>query len=61
MTEAEFESIRLWVRRDRPYGTESWTRSTAAQFDIQSSLRSRGTQRRGGHKDSFSRMDDVIG
>ena len=47
MTEAEAESIRLSIRRDRPYGTESWTRATAAHLGLESSLRSRGAQRRG--------------
>jgi len=47
MTEAESEAIRLSIRRDRPYGTESWTRSTAALLGLQSSLRSRGAQTRG--------------
>ena len=28
-TEAEAESIRLSIRRDRPFGSESWTRVTA--------------------------------
>jgi len=46
MTEAESEATRLPIRRNRPYGTESWTRSTIAQLDLQSSLRSRGAQRR---------------
>jgi putative transposase len=46
MTEAESEAIRLSLRRDGPYGTESWARSTAAQLGLQSSLRSREAQRR---------------
>jgi putative transposase len=46
ITEAEAESIRLSIRRDRPYGTESWIRSTAAQLGLESSLRSRGPQKR---------------
>jgi putative transposase len=48
MTEAESEAIRLSIRRGRPYGTESWTRSTAAKLGLQSSLRSRGAQKSGG-------------
>jgi len=39
MTEAESEVIRISIRQDRPYGTESWTRSTTAQLGLQSSLR----------------------
>jgi len=38
MHEAESEAIRLSMPRDRPYGTESWTRSTAAQLGLQSSF-----------------------
>ncbi len=45
MTEAESEIIRLSIRRDRPFGTEIWTRSTAAKLGLQSSLRSRGAQK----------------
>ena len=40
MTEAECEAIRLSIRRDRPYGTESWTRLTAKKLGLESSLRS---------------------
>ena len=47
MTEAEAESIRLSIRRDRPYGTETWTQATAAHLGLESSLRSRGAQPRG--------------
>ena len=36
MIEADSEAIRLSIRRNRPYGTESWTRSTAAQLGLQS-------------------------
>ena len=46
MTAAECEAIRLSIRRDRPYGTESWTRSTAKKLGLESSLRLRGTQKR---------------
>jgi putative transposase len=44
MTEAECEAIRQSIRRDRPYGSEFWTRSTAARLGLLSSLRSRGDQ-----------------
>jgi REP element-mobilizing transposase RayT len=44
MTEAECEAIRLSIRRNRPYGTESWTRSTAARLGLLCSLRSPGDQ-----------------
>jgi len=35
LTEAESDAIRVSIRRDRPYGTESWTRSTAARLGLQ--------------------------
>ena len=44
MTEAEASAIQLSIRRDRPYGSESWTQSTAAHLGLESSLRSRGAQ-----------------
>jgi putative transposase len=44
MTEAECEAIRLSIRRNRPYGSESWTRFTAARLGLLSSVRSRGDQ-----------------
>ena len=45
ITEAECEAIRLSIRSNRPYGSESQTRSTAARLGLLSSLRSRGDQR----------------
>ena len=45
MTDAEVDAIRVSVRRDRPFGTDRWTRDTAAQLGLESSLRSRGAQR----------------
>ena len=48
MTEAEADAIRLSIRRDRPYGSENWTRATAADLGLESSLRSRGAQRHSG-------------
>ena len=45
MTEADAEAIRLSIRRDRPYGSENWTRTTAARLGLESSLRSPGNQR----------------
>ncbi len=32
MTKAEVAAIRLSLRRDRPYGTDSWTTETAGHF-----------------------------
>ena len=46
MTESEAEAIRLSIRRDRPFGTEVWTRTAAIQPGLESSLRSRGGQKR---------------
>ena len=45
MTASEAEAIRLSIRRDRPFGSEAWTRTTAANLGLESSLRSRGGQR----------------
>jgi putative transposase len=45
-TEAEALAIQLSIRRDRPYGSESWTRATAERLGLESSLRSRGAQPR---------------
>jgi len=46
MTEAEAAAIEQSIRRDRPFGSESWTRTTAERLGLESSLRSRGGQRR---------------
>jgi hypothetical protein len=37
MTEAECQAIRRSIRRNRPYGSEPWTRSTAARLGLLSS------------------------
>ena len=34
MTEAECEAMRLLIRRNRAYGSESWARSTAARLGV---------------------------
>jgi putative transposase len=47
MTESEAEAIRLAIRRDRPFGSETWTIATAEKLGLESSLRSRGGQKRG--------------
>lgn len=44
MPESEERSVRLSVRRDRPLGSDAWTRTTAARLGLESSLRSRGGQ-----------------
>ena len=46
MTEAEQRAIELSIRRDRPFGTDEWTRSTPKKVGLESSLRSRGGQKR---------------
>ncbi len=46
MTEAEVAAIRLSLRRDRPYGTDSWSTETAGLLGLEYSLRSRGRQHR---------------
>ncbi len=46
MTEAEVAAIRLSPRRDRPYGTDSWTTETADLLGLEYSLRDRGRQPR---------------
>ncbi len=42
MTEAQVAAIRLSLRRDRPYGTDSWTSETAGRLGLEYSLRPRG-------------------
>ncbi|WP_165076183.1 transposase, partial [Paludisphaera rhizosphaerae] len=46
MTESEMAAIRLSLRRDRPYGGETWTLQTAALLGLESSLRPRGRPRK---------------
>ncbi len=46
MTETEVAAIRLSLRRDRPYGTDSWTTETADLLGLEYSLRHRGRQPR---------------
>jgi putative transposase len=42
MTEAESEAVRLSIRRDRPYGSETWTIQTANRLGLEYSIRPRG-------------------
>jgi putative transposase len=42
MSEAEVALLRHCIARGRPYGSERWTRSTAAALGLQSSLRPQG-------------------
>ena len=46
MTKDEQRAIQLSIRRDRPLGSDEWTRSTAQKLGLESSLRSRGGQKR---------------
>jgi putative transposase len=46
MTDSEVEAIRLSVRRDRPYGTDTWTTATATHLGLEHSIRPRGRQPR---------------
>lgn len=41
-SDAEEETIRLSIARDRPYGSGAWTTQTAARLGLTSSLRPRG-------------------
>jgi REP-associated tyrosine transposase len=43
-TDAELDAIRLSLRRGRPLGQEKWVKQTAARYDLESTLRSRGRQ-----------------
>ncbi len=46
MTGAEVAAIRPSLRRDRPYGTDSWNTETAGLLGLEKSLRSRRRQPR---------------
>jgi putative transposase len=43
-SQAELDAIQTAARRGRPLGSESWVRSTAGRYELQSTLRSRGRQ-----------------
>ena len=45
MTEAEGESVRLSILRDRPFGSAIWTGDTAQRLGLTYSLRPRGRPR----------------
>ena len=45
-TEAEVAAIRGAIQRGRPYGTEGWTRQTAVQLHLESTLIPRGRPRK---------------
>jgi len=51
-TASELESMRLCVKRGRPYGEERWQAKTAERLELQSTLRPRGRQRIHPIKDS---------
>jgi putative transposase len=42
MTEAECETLRMSIHRNRSLGKEAWVRTTAEEFGLQSSLRADG-------------------
>jgi putative transposase len=44
-TAAEVESLRLCVRRGRPYGDEQWQQRTSKRLGLESTFRPRGRQR----------------
>ncbi len=46
LADCEVESVRKCIARGRPFGDESWVRSTADRFGLLSSLRARGRPRR---------------
>jgi len=46
MTESEVAAIQLSLRRDRPYGTDTWTNETAGCLGLEYSIRARGRQPR---------------
>ena len=48
MTEAECDTIRESIRRDRPLGSELWVSETAGTLGLEASLRDRGRPRRKG-------------
>lgn len=45
-TEPEVAAIRQAIQRGRPYGTEDWTRETAVQLELESTLAPRGRPRK---------------
>ncbi len=46
-TEEELAAIRRSVIRGQPYGSDGWVKTTAAQLDLESTMRSRGRPRKG--------------
>jgi hypothetical protein len=44
--EVEVEAIRRSTRRDRPFGSDVWTRRTAEHLGLESSLRPPGRPKR---------------
>jgi len=47
-SEAELEALRNCVRRERPYGDDTWAKKIAAKLGSEQSLRPRGRPRRQG-------------
>jgi putative transposase len=46
LTSNELEAVRSSVRRGRPFGDETWTKITAKQLGLESTLRPRGRPRK---------------
>jgi putative transposase len=46
-TAGEEHAMKECIRRGRPYGSEAWTKQTAAKLGLESSLRARGRPREG--------------
>ena len=46
MTESEVERLRQSIRRNAPFGSETWTQATAERLGLQASLRPRGRPRK---------------
>ena len=45
-TQAELDAIRRCIRRGRPFGDESWQKTTAKRLGLESTFRNRGRPRR---------------
>ena len=54
----ELEAIRTCARRERPFGSESWTQSRVADLGLESSVRMAGRPRGTRHRDQMAIFDD---
>ena len=55
------EAVRESIRRDRPYGSETWARATAREMGLGYSLRSRGRPRLAGEAEDIPNTPDHHG